>query len=303
MGVKILITGANGQLGRDAVSVLGEAHETVGVDLPEVDLADAAQVARLMGRVQPDAVVNCAAYTRVDDAERDREICRRVNAEAPGLLARAAAAAGASLAHISTDYVFDGRRPAPRPYVEDDPPNPASWYGRTKLEGEGLLAQAGGRWAVLRTAWLYGRHGHNFPRAILRQVVLHPGRPLRVVNDQHGSPTWSWRLAEQIRAVVEAGGQGIYHATAEGAGTWFDFAVELLALLGLRHEVVPCGTVDYPTAAARPANSILENARLKREGRNVFRDWREDLRAFASRHGASLLEDVWSAARAGEGRT
>ncbi|MBP7274810.1 MAG: dTDP-4-dehydrorhamnose reductase [Kiritimatiellae bacterium] len=291
--MKVLVAGHRGQLGRDCYSVLGSAHDLQGADLPEMNLLEPGRAHAWILESQADVVVNCAAYTRVDDAERpgERELCRRLNAELPGILAAACRETGAHLIHISTDYVFDGLRQPPKPYVESDATGPLSWYGQTKLEGEEAVRRAEGAWTILRTAWLYGAHGRNFPRAILSRAARHPDRPLRVVQDQYGSPTWSRRLALQIQTVAEAGPAGLCHATSEGWCTWFDFARALLEEAGLPNEIVPCATADYPTLARRPANSILENAALNRVGLNRWVDWRADVSEFMRMHGADIIRE------------
>ena len=246
----------------------------------------------------PDAVVNCAAFTAVDKAESCEEAARAVNAMAPGLLGRECARRGIRVVHISTDYVFDGLREPPAPYVETDVPAPLSAYGRTKREGEERLLGSGARAAVLRTAWLYGAHGRNFPKTMLRLALAHPGRPLRVVDDQWGSPTWSWRLARQIAAVLDAPEfpEGIFHATAHGFTTWRRFAEAFLRAVGCDVAVEPCSTADYPTPARRPGNSILENAALARLGLDAMADWEEDVATFAARHRDALLAEARAAA-------
>lgn len=276
------------------MDVLGRAHDVSGVDLPEMNLLDDGRARQWVLANRPHAIVNCIAYTRVDDAEKpdEREPCRRLNAGLPRLLADAAREAGAHFIHISTDYVFDGQRTPPEPYVETDSTGPLSWYGQTKLEGEQCVQSAGGRWAILRTSWLYGRHGKNFPKAILGRAIREPSKPLRVVNDQFGSPTWSFRLARQIRAVIEREATGLYHATSEGFCTWFDFARTLLECAGLPQTVEPCPTSAYPTPARRPANSILENAALKKAGLNQFVDWRADVVEFMNGYGADLMREI-----------
>jgi dTDP-4-dehydrorhamnose reductase len=195
------------------------------------------------------------------------------------------------MAHISTDYVFDGARPPGRSYVETDAVGPRSVYGASKLAGEQAVMSAGSDMLVLRTAWLYGRTGANFPKAIIRKALSGRIEPIRVVNDQYGSPTWSRRLAEQILAALEGGMRGICHATAEGACTWYDFAVELLKDMGIEREVLPCSTSEYPRPAARPANSVLENARLKSAGLNLMVDWRKDVGEFVGLFGDELAAE------------
>lgn len=291
MPLAILITGGTGQLGRDCAAVLAGAGRVQALGRRDLDITDAAQVQRVIEDLQPSVIVNCAAYTAVDACESRPEEAWQANALAPGVLARAAARRGSLLVHYSTDYVFDGRRPAPRPYTEADPPGPCSVYGRSKLAGEEAVRQAGGAHLILRTAWLYGRHGRNFLKTVLTRALADPARPLRVVDDQWGSPTWSRRLAEQTRVLIQHGARGTFHATAEGHGTWFDLATAFLHAMGVPHRVDPCPTRDYPTPATRPANSILENRRLKELGINVMLDWREDLARFAAEHRPALLRE------------
>lgn len=289
--MRVFVSGAKGQLGSDCVRVLGETHETCGLDLPECDIA-AADLEACIGPFRPEAIVNCAAFTDVDACESQREAARQANARGPERLAEFAVRHGILLLHVSTDYVFGGERPPPGAYTEDDEAAPTSAYGATKLEGEQAVLAAGGRCTVVRTAWLYGARGRNFPKTILRQAVSRPGEPVRVVNDQFGCPTWSARLARQLGLLVTAAKGGVYHAAGEGYCTWFDFAVYFLEQMGLDSAVQPCATLEYPTPARRPRNSILANDRLKREGLCVMEDWRADVREFVLQHGRDLRADV-----------
>ncbi|MGI6496176.1 MAG: dTDP-4-dehydrorhamnose reductase [Kiritimatiellia bacterium] len=289
--MNILITGANGQLGRDCQQVLGATHSLCPVDLPDIDIAEPCSVRGWFERFRPDCVVNCAAYTRVDDAESNAALCERVNALGPAVLADACREAGAKLVHISTDYVFDGTRPVPNPYVETDTPNPQSVYGRTKLAGEApVLALPEG--AVLRTAWLYGASGANFPRTMLRLALRNPPAPLRVVADQFGSPTWSGRLARQIARLLEDFHPGLYHATAQGYCSWHDVAVRFLRACGLDAEPAAISTADYPTPARRPSNSILDNHALRERGLDVMIPWQEDIDAFAKQVAPAWIQET-----------
>ena len=289
--MKILITGCNGQLGRDCQTVLGAWHSLACLDLPDIDIADPASVRAAMERFAPETVVNCAAYTRVDDAEKHPELCHRVNALGPAHLAQACAERQARLIHISTDYVFDGLRPPGEVYTEDDPPRPLGVYGETKLAGERpVLAYARG--TVLRTAWLYGATGPNFLLTMLRLAHRQPPQPIRVVNDQHGTPTWSGRLARQIARLLEVDAPGLYHATSQGACTWYELARRFLKAMGCDAEVVPITTAEYPTPARRPANAVLENRNLKRAGLDVMIPWEEDLDAFVALNRESWLRRV-----------
>ncbi len=292
--MKILVTGANGQLGRDCQAVLGAVHQLCCVDLPDIDITDATSVWNWFDRFQPDCVVNCAAYTRVDDAESHADLCEKVNARGPAVLADACRKAGAKMVHISTDYVFDGSKPVPESYVETDQTNPQSVYGRTKLAGEApVLALPNG--AVLRTAWLYGASGNNFPRTMLKLAMRPPEMPFRVVADQYGSPTWSGRLARQIARLLEDFHPGLYHATSHGHCTWHDFACRFLRAAGMKRMPDPIPTSAYPTPAHRPANSILDNAALRARGLDVMLPWEEDVDAFAAIVAPTWKEEIKNA--------
>ena len=282
------MTGCNGQLGTDCRDVLAPLGELSCVDLPEVDIANESGVTAFLDESAPDVVVNCAAYTAVDACETEKDVCWAANAEGPGHLARWCARNDRFLVHISTDYVFPGVRALYRPYVEADETGPVSEYGRSKLAGENAVRESGCAFAILRTAWLYGAVGRNFLKTMLRLAMQDPDRELKVVHDQFGSPTWSHTLAEQIRAVIEHRAEGLFHATSEGYGSWFDLATQFLTLTEQPFRMKPCGSEEYPTPAKRPANSILENQRLKERGLNVFRDWREDLQSFVERHASGL---------------
>jgi dTDP-4-dehydrorhamnose reductase len=275
------------------MAVFGGRHDVVGLDVPEVDITDAASVADAFARVSPGCVVNCAAYTQVDACEPETELARRVNADGPRLLADAAARAGARLIHLSTDYVFDGARPVSEAYTEADAAAPASAYGRSKLAGEQAVLERYGEAVIVRTAWLYGAAGRNFLKTMLRLAVSDPERVIRVVNDQHGCPTWSKRLAEQLeRLAVEPGAAGIYHAVAHGHCTWYELAAAFLEATGVPHRLEPCSTDQYPTPARRPANSVLANRRLQEAGWDLMRPWRDDVLAFVAAHRDRLMDDV-----------
>ena len=282
--MKVLVLGSRGQLGQDCLEVLPH-HHVAGLDLPDVDITSADSLAAALDAHRPDAVVNCAAFTAVDKAESCEDLARQINAVGPGLIGRACAERGVRVVHISTDYVFDGLREPPAPYVETDAPAPQSAYGRTKLEGEERLLASGARAAILRTAWLYGLHGKNFPLTMLRLARENPERRLRVVADQWGTPTWSLTLARQIRRVLEEPEfpTGVFHATGQGCTTWHEFATTFLRAMGVATPVDACTSEEYPTPARRPRNSILDNAALRRLGLDEMHEWRGDVLAFAKR--------------------
>ncbi len=273
----ILVTGAHGQLGRallEAAAAHGLAAE--GHDLDTLDIADAGAVAAALDRIRPGTVVNCAAWTAVDDCEDNPGLALAVNGTAVGHLAAACAATGATLVQVSTDYVFSGA--GEHPYREDDPVGPTSAYGRSKLEGE-RLARRAPEHLVVRTAWLFGRGGRSFITAIRGQIEAGTS-PLRVVADQRGCPTYCDDLAEAILGLLERGARGTVHAVNSGATTWHGFAEEIVRQLGARVDVRPVCTADVPRPAPRPANSVLDTARLAALLGAPLPTWRDALRRY-----------------------
>lgn len=290
--MKILITGAKGQLGRDCEQVLATKNVVHGFGSKELDITNRQQVEERIISLRPDIVLNCAAYTAVDKCESDRDKCRRVNAEGPGILAELCAETGARLIHISTDYVFDGAKPAPEPYLETDPVHPLSQYGAAKLAGEENIRKTLDNHLILRTAWLYGMGGPNFLKTMLRLALNNPGQPLRVVNDQHGALTWTYRLAQQIKVLLVSDITGTCHATAEGHTTWYEGAKLFLETMQVPFAMNPCSTADYPTPAKRPANSILANHNLKTHNLNKMLPWEQDVTQFANQFRNQLLAEI-----------
>ncbi|MEU9265058.1 dTDP-4-dehydrorhamnose reductase [Streptomyces sp. NPDC048251] len=274
-----LVTGAGGMLGRDTVEELARRGEDVtGLDRTGLDITRPGSVARAFAAHRPDLVVNCAAYTAVDDAETDEARALLVNGEGPRLLAAACAAHGARLVHVSTDYVFDGAARAP--YREDGPPSPRTAYGRTKLAGEravrAVLPDAG---VIVRTAWLYGVHGRSFVRTMLELQARRD--TVDVVDDQRGQPTWSADVAARIADLGPKAGRGatgVFHATAAGEATWYDLAREVFRSLGADPDRVRPTTGDaFPRPAPRPAYSVLAHGRWQEVGLSPPRDWRTAL--------------------------
>jgi dTDP-4-dehydrorhamnose reductase len=290
--MRVLVTGARGQLGADLVELLGGRAEVVACDRAALDLADDAAIVERVRSVRPALILNAGAYTAVDRAESEVELARAVNARAPEVLAAEAKRAGALLVHYSTDYVFDGTKAGP--YVEDDPTAPLNAYGATKLEGERAVAASGCDHLVLRTSWVYAPRGRNFLLTMLRLGAER--EELRVVDDQRGAPTTSRELARATLALVSGDGaagplsveglaraaakSGLYHATAAGETTWFGFARAIFDAWSRRAgpaykvpRLVPIATRDYPTPARRPANSVLSNARLHEAFGVALADW------------------------------
>ena len=270
--MRILITGANGQLGHDLVQALaGEALHTY--DHQALDIVDAAVVDQTVSRIRPDWIINAAAFNDVDGAENNESTAFAVNADGPAHLATAAARMGARLIHVSTDYVFDGRKGSP--YDENDAPNPLSVYARSKREGERRVLASGAPACVLRTAWLYGRHGKNFVKAI--QGAAARGGPLKVVADQVGSPTSTADLAAAIAALMRTPAAGLYHVVNAGACSRFEFA---RAIVGDQVEVLPITTAEAARPAPRPQNSALTSVRWASTGLPPLRSWEAALEAY-----------------------
>lgn len=251
----MLITGSRGMLARAVRRELERrGHDVIALDRAALDVTDARAVDSVVRGERPDVVVQCAAYTRVDDAETEESEAHRVNAEATHHVALACRAVGARFIYPSTDYVFDGA--ATSPYRPDSPTNPLGAYGRSKLAGEAAAREAGD-YLVVRTSWLYGAGGRNFVATILERARA--GQPLRVVVDQRGSPTWTGSLAEILAGLMERGAPaGTYHATNRGETTWHGLAVEALRLAGIDAEVAPVTTAEFPRPARRPAYSVLD---------------------------------------------
>lgn len=271
--MRVLITGANGMLGRDLQAALAR-HEVTALARADLDVTDAAAVAAAVHG--HDAVVNCAAYTKVDDAETHEDLAYAVNATGPSNLAAACAATGARLVTVSTDYVFDGD--ATEPYAEDLPRDPINAYGRTKAAGEelALAAHPAGTY-VVRTAWLYGEHGPNFARTMLNLAKTKD--TWSVVDDQLGQPTWTADLASQIVALLDAGAPaGIYHGTNSGQATWYEFARAVLEESGLDPErITPTDSASFVRPAPRPSYSVLGHDAWAIAGIPEMRPWREAL--------------------------
>lgn len=257
---KLLVTGSNGQLGR-AVAKLYEGNaevELVNTDVAELDITNLEQTLEFVRKVNPYAIINCAAHTGVDACETDVENAYKINALGPRNLSIAASKVGAKMVQISTDYVFSGD--ANKPYTEFDEPAPQGVYGKSKLEGELFVKQFSDKFFIIRTAWLYG-DGKNFVKTMLR--LAETSDKVRVVSDQYGSPTSTKELAKIIDKLLWTENYGTYHGTCEGSCSWADFAKEIFRLAGKNTEVDYITTAEYPTPAKRPAYSVLEKFMLK----------------------------------------
>ena len=275
--MKILVTGARGQLGTDVVKELEKrGHKVVPADIAETDITDADSVDKFIGDAKPDVIVHCAAYTAVDAAESDEEKCEKINVKGTENVAKAGAAVGAKIIYLSTDYVYDGK--GDKPHTEDEAPNPLSVYGRTKLGGENAVRKYTNRYFIVRTSWVFGKNGKNFVRTML--ALSETRDKITVVCDQVGSPTYTPDLAVLLADMCESDAYGIYHATNEGFCSWYEFAKEIFRMAGKNTEVIPVTTKDYKCAAVRPLNSRLSKAKLEANGFTRLPEWRNALERY-----------------------
>jgi dTDP-4-dehydrorhamnose reductase len=315
MNRKILLTGKNGQLGDDLQHVLSRLGDVVATDRQQLDLSRPGEIRKLIREIHPTLIVNAAAYTAVDQAEKDEAAALAINSQAPAIMAEEAKKIGAALVHYSTDYVFDGSKNSP--FDENDPTNPISVYGRTKLAGEQAVRDSGVDHLIFRTAWVYSTRGKNFLLTILRLATQR--EELRIVRDQIGAPTWSREIAgatakalEQICNRAEGTAawserSGTYHMTAGGETNWYEFTRAILheaaqapnsagwfrsATTGkelLTRRVLPITTAEYPTPARRPAYSVLSNSKLNRTFGIQLPDWQQQLKLAFSLNPADTL--------------
>lgn len=274
--MKVLVTGAKGQLGRDVVERFSKPHTVYGFGRNELDVTNAEQTRAVVGRVKPDVIIHTAAYTAVDNAEENREQAYLVNAQGSRNIALAANECGAKLCAISTDYVFDGE--ARHPYTEDATANPKNVYGASKLAGENVVKQCTNRYFIVRTSWVLGVHGNNFVKTMLK--LGKSGEPIKVVNDQFGSPTYTRDLAEFLLELTETDKFGVYHTSNTGVCSWYEFAREIFEQTSLPAKPFPCSTADYPRPAPRPKYSVLAHKAMESNGFRHLPPWQDALRRF-----------------------
>lgn len=281
--LKVLVTGAAGQLGQDVVLLLQQqGHQVMGCDRQEMDITDLDQCVQVIGEFGPDAVIHCAAHTAVDAAESDIDAAYLINATGSRNVAIASEKAGAKLVYISTDYVFDGL--GSQPYHEYDNTDPKSIYGKSKRAGEVLVQSLSSKYFIVRTSWVYGKYGKNFVKTMLKLGQEKP--MLQVVDDQKGSPTYTVDLARFLLELIQTEKYGVYHASNSDSCTWFEFTQAIFAeaedILGLKFtaKLEPCATEQFPRPAPRPRNSVMEHLSIRTNGFRDIRPWREGLRDF-----------------------
>ncbi|UFJ42537.1 dTDP-4-dehydrorhamnose reductase [Brevibacillus humidisoli] len=276
--MRVLITGANGQLGTDLALNLSLHHQVLAYGRQQLDVADFSRVVETVRSVKPDVIIHAAAYTRVDEAESQADKAFLVNAYGTRNLAVAAEQTGAKIIYISTDYVFDGR--SCKPYGEFDPVGPLGVYGKSKLAGEKMVKSLTRSYFIVRTSWLYGKHGQNFVKTILQ--LAKERNQLKVVDDQTGTPTYTVDLADFLQKLMLTDKYGIYHASNQGSCSWYQFARAIAADARLNIEITPVATQEFPRPAPRPAYSVLDHMAIRLNGFDQFRHWREALQAFIS---------------------
>lgn len=272
--MKVLVTGVKGQLGYDVVNELTKrGHIAIGTDIEEMDITDAKSVDSVIKENAPDAVIHCAAYTAVDAAEDNVELCRKINAEGTQNIANVCKDVDIKMIYISTDYVFDGE--GERAWEPDDERTPLNVYGQTKYEGELAVQNTLDKYFIVRIAWVFGVNGKNFIKTMLNLGKTRDS--LTVVNDQFGSPTYTFDLARLLVDMVETDKYGIYHATNEGICTWYEFACEIFRQAGIDVKVSPVSAAEYPAKAKRPSNSRMSKDKLTENGFEKLPTWQDAL--------------------------
>lgn len=275
--MRIVVTGVKGQLGHDVVNELKKRQyiDVFGIDIEDLDITDADSVVRYFDSIRPNVIMHCAAYTAVDKAEDNEEICNRVNVTGTKHLVQAAQKHDSKFVYISTDYVFDGDKE--KPYEVTDKPNPMSVYGKTKYLGE-LETLKYTKHFIVRISWVFGKNGFNFVKTMLRLGKEKP--QLGVVNDQFGSPTYTYDLSRLLVDMIETSKYGIYHATNEGTCTWFDFTKEIFRISGIEIPVLPIESSQYPTRAMRPKNSVMSKDSIDQNGFMRLPNWKDALERY-----------------------
>lgn len=292
--MKILLLGSAGMLGADCKLALEREHEVLTPDRKALDIVSWDHVIETMQRVSPNAVVNCAAVTDIDQCEKDEFLVRKINVEGPRNLAQGCARFDSRLVHFSSYCVYNGFKSVPQPYFEDDTADPVNEYGRSKVYSETAVRENAPHYVIIRTGWLYGRHGKNFVTDILHQALKGGRRKqtIQIESDQFGSPTWTYRLAHQVREMIREDVHGTYHATAEGYCSLLEFARIVLDRLNIRANLEPVQGKRKTETATRPLNGILENRLLKKQGINIMAEWKKDLDLFLDQNGEQMIKEI-----------
>ncbi|HAP21574.1 MAG TPA: dTDP-4-dehydrorhamnose reductase [Lachnospiraceae bacterium] len=275
--MKILVTGVKGQLGYDVVQE-GEKRglEMFGTDVDNMDITDAGRVKQVIEEYKPDTVIHCAAYTAVDAAEDNQELCRKINVDGTRNIAEVCRSLDIPMMYFSTDYIFNGR--GENFWNEDDEKQPLNVYGQTKYEGELAVQELVEKYFILRISWVFGKNGSNFIKTMLR--LGKERGTVSVVSDQIGSPTYTYDLARLVVDMIQTDKYGVYHVTNDGICSWYEFACEIFKQTGMDVEVMPLTTAEYPAKAARPFNSRMSKEKLERAGFEILPAWQDALKRY-----------------------
>jgi dTDP-4-dehydrorhamnose reductase len=275
--MKILVTGFTGQLGHDVVQHgLKIGIDMLGIGSSDLDITKEEEVYQYINKLHPDVIIHCAAYTAVDKAEDDREVCWKANVEGTKYLAKAARGINAKFMYISTDYVFNGE--GDLPFMETDEPNPIGYYGQTKYKGEEIIKELLDKWFIVRISWVFGINGNNFLKTMLR--LAETRNELNVVGDQFGSPTYTFDLAQLLIDMIKSDKYGIYHASNEGFCSWAEFAKEIFRQTNKDIKVISISTEEFPTRALRPKNSRMSKQKLLENGFSLLPTWQDSVRRY-----------------------
>jgi dTDP-4-dehydrorhamnose reductase len=288
--MKVLLLGGSGMQGSDCKEVLSQEYEVISPSSKDLDIISWDMVIENLQKIKPHIIVNCAGFSDVDASEKEEFLVKKVNVEGPRNLAQGAARFNCRMIHISSDYVFSGQKALPRPYFEDDPVDPISAYGRSKVESEVAIKENTPNYIILRTGWLYGRTRDNFIHTIIKGTV-EKSKGIKVFEDQFGSPTWTYRLALQIKELLHSDIKGTFHATSEGSCSRLECARFILDKMKLKGNLKPISLKGHHAGAKRPGNCVLENRLLKKAGLNVMVDWQEDLGLYLDQYGKEILKE------------
>jgi dTDP-4-dehydrorhamnose reductase len=289
--MKVLLLGGNGMLGSDCKEVLSQEYEVIAPSRKDLDIISWDMVIETLQKIKPHIILNCAGFTDVDACEKEEYLVKKINVEGPRNLAQGSARFNCRMIHISTDYVFSGQKTLPRPYFEDDPVDPISAYGRSKVESEVAIKENSPNYIILRTAWLYGKNRDNFVNSVIKGAV-EKIKGIKAFEDQYGSPTWTYRLALQIRDLLHSDIKGTFHSSAEGSCSRMECAQYILEKLNLKSTVKGTSVKASHGTTKRPSNCVLENRLLKKAGLNIMSDWKEDLDIYLDQHGKNIIDEI-----------
>lgn len=276
--MKVLVTGVKGQLGYDVVRELqSRGHEAIGVDIEEMDITDETAVSRVMEETAPEAVIHCSAFTAVDRAEEEQELCYKVNVQGTENIAKMCQKLGCKMLYLSTDYIFSGE--GQRPWEPEDTPSPLNSYGQSKYQGEVALRQYVDKYFIVRISWVFGINGNNFIKTMLR--LGKENGAVKVVDDQIGSPTYTFDLAKLLVDMIETEQYGAYHATNEGICSWYEFAKEIFQEANMKEvTVTPVSSEEFPVKAKRPKNSRMSKEKLVQNGFSLLPSWQDAVKRY-----------------------